>query len=163
MMTQTQTRLVNVSLFILCITLASGFALAGDEGKAYGEPLTGAEAVMISELIADPDPYLKKMVRIEGLVTGVCEKRGCWMTLGSDQEFQEVRVKAKDGVIVFPMSAKGKHAVAEGTFSKIEMTLEQTLAYAKHHAEEHNEEFDPASVTEPSVIYQINVTGALIN
>ena len=85
------------------------------------------------------------------------------MTLASDQEFEEVRIKAKDGVIVFPMSAKGKRAIAEGTFTKIEMSLEQTIAYAKHHAEEQQEEFDPASVTEPSVIYQINVSGALIN
>ncbi len=85
------------------------------------------------------------------------------MTLASDQEFEKVRVKAEDGVIVFPISARGKHAIAEGAFRKIEMTLEQTIAYAKHHAEEHNEEFDPASVTDPSVIYQINVSGALIN
>jgi hypothetical protein len=162
-MTRRQTNIVTITLFILCITLAAGVTLAGEKGKAYGEPMTGSKTIKISALIADPDPHLDKTVRVEGLITGVCEKRGCWMTLGSDQEFEELRIKAKDGVIVFPISAKGKHAVAEGIFTKIEMSLEQTIAYGKHHAEEHNEEFDPASITEPSVYYQINVAGALIN
>ena len=79
-----------------------------------------------------------------------------------DQEFQELRIKVDDGVIVFPIEAKGKRAIAEGQFSKIEMTMEETLAYRKHHAEEHNEEFDPGKVTEPMTYYQIKATGAVI-
>jgi hypothetical protein len=111
----------------------------------------------------DPDPFLGKVVRVEGLVTGVCEKRGCWMTLASsDVEFEEIRIKVDDGVIVFPMEAKGKHAVAEGTLMKIDMTMEQTLDYMKHHAEEHDEEFDPTVITEPLAFYQIQATGAVI-
>ena len=84
------------------------------------------------------------------------------MSFASDREFEELRIKVEDGVIVFPMEAKGKRAVAEGTFTKIEMTMEQTLAYFEHHAEEHGEEFDPASVTEPRTYYQIHATGAVI-
>ena len=137
-------------------------AFAGD-GKSYGEPLTGAEKVAISELLANPDPYVGKTVQVEGLVTGVCKKRGCWISLASDKEFEEIRIKAQDGVIVFPVEAKGRQAVAEGVFSKIELTLEQTLEQAEHHAEEHGEEFDPSSITEPAVWYQIDVTGAVID
>ena len=144
------------------ITLAA-FPVAAGDGKAYGEPLTGKDVMPIHQLLEDPDPYLGEVVRVEGLITGVCEKRGCWMSLASDEkEFEEIRIKVDDGVIVFPMEAKGKHAVAEGVLTKIEMLMEQTIAYKKHHAEEHNEEFDPASVTEPLVFYQINGTGAVI-
>jgi len=132
-------------------------------GQTYGEPLTGDDTMKISALLADPDPYVGETVRVEGLVTGVCEKRGCWITLASDKEFEEIRIKAEDGVIVFPISAKGHHAVAEGVLSRIEMSMEQTLQYQQHHAEEHGEEFDPASVTEPLVFYQIDVTGAVID
>ena len=42
------------------------------------------------------------------------------------------------------------------------MTLEQTLAYAKHHAEEHNEEYDPSTITEPRTYFQVKATGAVI-
>ena len=85
---------------------------------------------------------------------------GC--PLASDEEFEELRIKVDDGVIVFPMQAKGKRAVAEGEFTKIEMTMEQTLAYREHHAQEHGEEFDPSTVTEPLTYYQIKATGAVI-
>lgn len=146
------------------ILLASGAgALAADDGKSYGEPLTGTDTVKISQLLSSPDDYLDKVVRVEGLVTGVCEKRGCWLSIASEEEeFKEIRVKVDDGVIVFPLEAKGKHAIAEGVFEKIELSMEQTLKYREHHAQEHGEEFDPATVTEPLVFYQIKGSGAVI-
>jgi hypothetical protein len=150
----------NISAILISLLILSA-VVAGD-GKVYGEPLSGSDTTKISVLIADPDKYVGQTVRVEGLVTGVCEKRGCWMSIASDQEFEEVRIKVDDGVIVFPMEAKGKRAIAEGEFTVIEMTMEQTLAYKKHHAEEHNEEFDPSTITEPRTYYQINATGAVI-
>jgi hypothetical protein len=153
---------IRITGLLILIVIASLPAVAGD-GKAYGEPLTGKDTMAIHTLLEDPDPYLGEVVRVEGLITGVCEKRGCWMSLASDEkEFEEIRIKVDDGVIVFPMEAKGKHAVAEGVLTKIEMTMDETVAYQKHHAEEHNEEFDPSSVTEPLVFYQIKGTGAVI-
>jgi len=153
-------RSILVTAAMVCIigTIHAG----ADKGKAYGEPLGSDDTTKISELIANCDDYVGQTVRVEGLVTGVCEKRGCWMSLASDQEFEELRIKVDDGVIVFPMEAKGRRAVAEGTFSKIEMTMEQTLAYAKHHAEEHGEEFDASKITEPKTYFQINATGAVV-
>ena len=148
---------------LTALIILAALPVAAGDGKLYGEPLTGKDIIPIHQLLEDPAPYLGEVVRVEGLVTGVCEKRGCWMSLASDEkEFEEIRIKVDDGVIVFPMEAKGKRAVAEGVLTKVEMTMEQTLAYKKHHAEEHNEEFDPASVTEPLVFYQIKGTGAVI-
>jgi hypothetical protein len=113
--------------------------------------------------LSNPDDYLGQVVRVEGLVTGVCEKRGCWISIASeDEEFKEIRVKVDDGVIVFPLGAKGKHAIAEGVFVKIEMSMEETLKYREHHAKEHGEEFDPSTVTEPLVFYQLKGSGAVI-
>jgi len=45
---------------------------------------------------------------------------------------------------------------------KIEMTKEQAIERAKHHAEEVGQKFDPASVTGPEVFYQIRGLGAVI-
>ncbi len=158
------TRIVSafIGIAAILISLAVSSAVVAAEGKTYGKPLGGSDTTKISVLMAEPDEYLGKTVRVEGLITGVCEKRGCWMSLASDEEFEELRIKVDDGVIVFPIEAKGKHAIAEGEFTKIEMTMEQTLAYKKHHAEEHNEEFDASSITEPLTYYQIKATGAVI-
>jgi len=146
---------------IALLVLTAG-SIQAEDGKVYGEPLTGTDTIAISELLGNPEPYLGEVVRVEGLVTAVCEKRGCWMSLAGDEEFQELRIKVDDGVIVFPMEAKGRKAVAEGVFTKIEMTLEQTIAYREHHAQEHGEEFDPSTVTEPMTFFQIRGTGAVI-
>jgi hypothetical protein len=150
-------------ILAVVISMLGGAPVWSAVEGTYGKPLTGSDTVEISELLSHPDAYLDKVVRVEGLVTGVCEKRGCWMSLASDdEEFQEIRIKVDDGVIVFPLEAKGRRAIAEGVFTKIEMSLEQTVAYRKHHAEEHGEEFDPSSVTEPLVFYQIKGSGAVI-
>jgi len=151
---------LTTALLLVAVIAAPTAALAG---KTYGEPLSRMDSIKISELIAHSDKYAGQTVRVEGLVTGVCEKRGCWMSLASDKEFEEVRIKAEDGVIVFPIEAKGKQAVAEGVFTQIELTMEQTLARAKHHAEEHGEPYEPEKITKPAVWYQIDVTGAVID
>jgi len=162
-MRRLQLTAASALLLAVMISLAAvGPVEAGSKGKAYGEPLTADEPMKISELLAEPDGFLGKTVQVEGVVTGVCEKRGCWMSLASDAEFEDLRIKVDDGVIVFPMEAKGRRATAEGVFEKIEMTLEQTRNYRAHHAEVHGEEYDPSTVTEPLVYYQIKATGAVI-
>lgn len=85
------------------------------------------------------------------------------MKLAGDKEFQTIRVKVQDGVIVFPMTAKGKKAVAEGVFQKFELTKEQAIEQAKHEAEEAGRKFDPASITGPVTLYQIKSTGAVVD
>ena len=145
------------------LALLAAPLFAGEEGKVYGDALTGTETTKISQLLSHADEYLGKVVRVEGLVTGVCKKRGCWMTIASEEEeFQEIRIKVDDGVIVFPLEAKGKQAIAEGVFTKFELTLEQTVNYRAHHAEEQGKEFDRSTVTEPLVVYQIKGHGAVI-
>ena len=140
--------------------IAAAPALAATK---YGKPLTAATAVKVSELMAKPDAYVGKVVKIEGLVTEVCPKRGCWINVAGDAEFQTIRIKVEDGVIVFPLTEKGKKVVAEGTFTKMELTKEQAIERAKHHAEETRTKFDPASVTGPQTVYQIMGTGAVVD
>jgi len=145
-------------LVLILVALALPAAAA-----TFGKPLSDAKTVKVSELLAKPDDYVGKTVKVEGIITDVCEKRGCWMMIAGDQEFQAIRFKVEDGVIVIPMEAKGKKAVAEGTFRKIELTKEQAIAQAKHHAEEQGLEFDPASVKGPGVMFQLDGTGAVID
>lgn len=140
--------------------LAAAPALAATK---YGKPLTTATPVKVSELMARPEAYVGKVVKIEGLVTEVCPKRGCWINVAGDKEFQTIRVKVEDGVIVFPLTEKGKKVVAEGTFTKMELTKEQAIERARHHAEETKTKFDPASVTGPQTVYQVMGTGAVVD
>jgi hypothetical protein len=144
--------------------LAAVCACAGSEAPytQYGEALTLTETTSISAILADPEAYVDEHVRVEGTVVGVCEMRGCWIALAGENDGEQIRFKVEDGVIVFPMTAMGLHARAEGIVEKIELTLEEAIEQARHHAEESGEEFDPSTVTVPEVSYQIRGLGAEI-
>lgn len=143
---------------LLGITLGSAQAETLDFGEAVQPELL----VPVSTLMATPDQYLEQTVTIEGTVVGVCEKRGCWMNIASDERFQTLRIKVKDGDMVFPLSAKGHKALATGQLHALNFDLERTRQIKAHYAKEAGEEFDPASVTEPMTMYQLVPTGVRI-
>jgi hypothetical protein len=153
-------RRATAALFALAALAASPPVLAAE--TRYGAGVGQAQAVKVSELMAHPDRYVGKVVRVEGLVTAVCPRRGCWMELASDQEFQVIKIKVDDGVMVFPLDAKGKVASAEGVFTRIDVPVERVEAMKRHDAEEKGIPFDPKSVKGPEVVYQIQGTGAVV-
>lgn len=131
------------------------------DAQTFGK-VSDAKAVKLSELLAKPNDYVGKQVKIEGLITDVCPKRGCWIKLAGDKEFQTITFKVDDGVITFPMTVKGKRAEAEGVFTKLELSQEEAVARAKHEAEEKKLPFDPKSVTGPATVYLLKGTGAVV-
>ena len=133
------------------------------EGTTYGEALTLTEITPVSAILEDPQAYIGERVLVKGMVTEVCEMKGCWMDIASDREFEKIQVKVDDGVIVFPLTARGHEALVEGIVEELHLTYEQALAQAEHHAEEHGEEFDPSTVPEgPQTIYRIRGIGAVV-
>ncbi len=132
------------------------------KGTAYGEPLSNAPKVALSELVKRPDVYVGKRIRVDGLVTKVCQKRGCWIAISEEDGPASVRFKVTDGVIVFPQNAPGKLVSAEGTVRKIELDLKQTRAYLKHHADEEGRAFDPASVKKPMSMVRLDGISAVL-
>jgi hypothetical protein len=100
------------------------------QGKAYGKPLTLKEKTPISKILKDPHAYHGKKVQVEGTIVEVCEERGCWINIASDKPFEKIRFKVDDGVIVFPLDAKGKKAIAEGVVQVSMLTKEQAMKQA---------------------------------
>lgn len=84
------------------------------------------------------------------------------MKLASDKKFQTLRIKVKDGDMVFPFNAKGETAYATGKLVPIELSKEKAIAYLSHLAEEAKEEFDPSTVKGAMTIYQLSPTGVTI-
>jgi hypothetical protein len=139
-------------------------SFADDDDKVkYGKEITLEEKTKISAILEDPESFLDETVLVEGEVLDVCPMAGCWIELSSDVEDEKIKVKVKDGEIVFPMEAKGSVALVEGKVYKIELSKEKAINYYEHISEEKGEKFDPASVTGPVTIYQIKGIGAEIN
>ena len=131
-------------------------------GTTYGEPLTLTSVTPVSAILDDPAAYIGQRVLVQGMVVAVCEEKGCWMDIASDREFEKVQVKVDDGVIVFPLSARGKQALVEGVVEELQLTEEQAIAEGKRKAEEHGETFDPTTIQGPQTIFRIRGSGAVI-
>lgn len=148
-----------VLFLVLALAMAPGLQA---EEKTYGAGVKVKKATSVAQILADPEAYVGKTVRIEGKVVDVCPMKGCWMEL--QEGTSKLKVKVDDGVIVFPVDAKGKLAVAEGTVESIPMTREGYVSWLQHLAEEKGEKFDASTVGEgPFRIFQIRGTGARIN
>jgi len=147
-------------LLVAILTLVP--AVCGAE--TYGRGVNVPEATPIAKILADPDAYVGKTVRIEGKVLDVCPMKGCWMELAQEGGGSSLKVKVDDGVIVFPVTAKGKLAVAEGVLEAIPMTRESYVGWMEHLAEESGKTFDASSIGEgPFRILQLKGTGARID
>ncbi len=139
---------------VLAIALIAGVVAAGD-GTTYGKGVTLEKATGIDQLLADPQPWVGKTVRVDGVVTGVCEQRGCWMQVSNPETGKGIRIKVEDGVIVFPLTATGHRAAAEGVLEVVHVSPE---AKEKAAAEGHT----CAEHAEGEVTYLIRGTGAVI-
>ncbi len=150
---------------MLCATLAViVFATPGAASEeTYGKGVSAAVAVKLADLLAHPDQFVGKSLKVEGIVTDVCPMKGCWIRLAETAGgARTVQFKVPDGEMVFPATVRGKSAVVEGKLRRAELTREQAIEHQKHLAEEKGEPFDPASVTGPMTLYIIDGVGAVV-
>ncbi|MCH1920724.1 DUF4920 domain-containing protein [Shewanella sp. A3A] len=148
---------------LLALALTAGVAsTVNAEALTFGTAVNDSSVTAVSTILATPDAYVGKQVTIKGVVTNVCEKRGCWMTVKSDQRFQELFIKVRDGDMVFPMSARGSEAIVTGKLTAIPLSLEQSRDYLADEAKKQGKAFDVASVTEPVNFYQLAPSGVKI-
>ena len=144
-------RLAIQSTFVIA---AAGAAAAAPE--SFGTGVSLAETTPIDRVIARPAEFEGKTVRVEGTVSAVCTHMGCWMSLIPDaaKDGANLMIKVDDGVIVFPVSAKGKRAAAQGVVQRVTADAEGQSAAAEH-AKAQGKDARP-------VAWQIKATGAVV-
>jgi hypothetical protein len=149
---------------ILCLAAAliATLPLLAAELK-LGKPVDVKETTKIADLLAKPEQYLGKTVKVEGKIIEVCQMMQCWITVNDGSSKESIQVKVDDGVIVFPKDGPGRQAVAQGEFAKIVLTKEQYVAQLQREAKEKGAAVDTSKITEGKTIYRINGTGAVIN
>ena len=147
---------------LVLLVFSSATSLLAFEGDKFGKPLTLTELTRVSELEKSPQAFVGKKVLISGTVVEVCSSRGCWLDIASDTPFEKIQVKVTDGVIVFPMSARGRIAYVEGVLEELKLSKKDALDYQRHKAKEKGVSFNPATVTGPQTIYRLRALGAVI-
>ena len=156
--------ILRTTTIALALGALSASAALAQSSKEYGKPLTLKVKTPISAILKNPKAYEGKRVQVEGTIVEVCEERGCWIRIASDKEFEAIRFKVEDGVITFPMEAKGKLALAEGVVAIKSYTREQAVEQARAMAKERGTlaSFDPSKITGPVTDVQINGEGARV-
>ncbi|QSX33178.1 DUF4920 domain-containing protein [Shewanella avicenniae] len=148
--------------YLLGLLLLSSCAALNATPLTFGSGVDEQALTQVSTILATPKAYVGKQVTIRGVVTNVCEKRGCWMTVKSDQQFQELYIKVPDGEMVFPLSARGSEAIVTGKLAEVSLSLEKSRDYLAEQAKSQGKAFDVASVTQPIDIYQLRPSGVKI-
>jgi len=141
-----------IALAIVPVAVAS---IAAAAPESFGTGVSLKEATPIERLIARPSEFEGKTVRVEGTISAVCTEMGCWMALAPDaaKDGSTLMIKVDDGVITFPVSAKGKRAAAQGVVQRVGGDHESHSAAAEH---------AKAQGKDAPVAYQIKATGAVI-
>ena len=92
--------------------------------EVYGAPLAGKELVPLKKVLAEDKAWDGKTIQIRGKITGVCEKKGCWMMLEDGE--QAIRIRFKDYKFFVPLDVSGREVAVEGLFvRKVETEAER--------------------------------------
>ena len=131
----------------------------------YGNMSKIQKVYGVDKLIDNKNDYMNSIVKVEGVIEEVCPMRGCWLQVVGENDYNKIRIKVKDGDIVFPLSSKGRKVVAEGQFSVLTLNEKQAKNWKKHLAAEKGIKIDTASIvlTDSDYFeYRLNTNGAEI-
>ncbi|MWB95638.1 DUF4920 domain-containing protein [Flavobacterium sp. GA093] len=109
----------------------AGNALVGDFYGADISKTSENKAISVEKLESDLKNSNKaENVSVKGVVTDVCPKKGCWVSIKTE-DGSSFFVKMKDYAFFVPTALKGKNVVLEGTAEKKITSVDELKHYAK--------------------------------
>lgn len=110
----------------------AGNAIVGDTYGSGVVSTSESKAITVDKLSKKLKKDNKKVesVAVKGKVTDVCEKKGCWLTIQTDDNSQFF-VKMKDYAFFVPTALKGKTVVLEGTAERKVTSIDEQKHYAE--------------------------------
>ncbi len=131
-------------IFSICCSVAAfgqenSKKVAPPEGKALVGEFYGTDIKAETQANAVSSQKLQKMltkvdktenVAVQGKVTEVCEKKGCWLTVETVNN-EKFFVKMKDYAFFVPTALVGKEVVLEGSAEKKVISVDEQKHYAE--------------------------------
>ncbi len=162
-------RLRSLLVFAAAVSLIATSALAGNAKvaatkafkaptgwKAFGAGVSTAPVVPVATLLLSAPEYAGKPVVVEGPIAGVCQNKGCWLTML--HEGKEMRVRFKDYAFFVPKDCGGKTARVEGVLAIEKIPVDE----ARHYLEDAGKNDEAAKITEPVDGYTFMASGVLL-
>ncbi len=130
--------------------------------ESFGEDITPDNALSYSELVSKmaQSEQDSMNVKLIGTVQEVCQVKGCWMTIGSEEEGAEpIMVRFKDYGFFMPKDIAGRKVIMEGKAFAEKTSVEDLRHYAMD-AGKSEEEIQ--AITEPKKEAKFLASGVLL-
>ncbi len=158
---------LSFSLFLFlgaCSTTPEGkVQLAADgqvEAIAFGEEINKSDAISYDEMIAKMAGSDSLSTKVMGTVEGVCQAKGCWINIVSDNPDQpSMFVKFKDYGFFMPKDIAGKRVIMEGYAFKEVTPVDELRHYAE---DEGKSSAEIAAIVEPKEELKFLASGVLL-
>ena len=125
-----------------------------------GAPITADNAITYEALLEKMAAVDSMPAKVSGKVNAVCQKKGCWMTLVSDDPGKpEMRVTFKDYAFFMPKDLSGHRVVIEGYALK-ETTSVDMLRHFAEDAGKKKEEIE--AIKDPKHEMSFEAAGVII-
>lgn len=125
--------MLAVLVMASCSNKSKVNANAVNDGKHFGAHIDSKKAMTYEQLMAKMEKTDAMDAKVTGKISAVCQKKGCWMTMISDQPGKpDMRVTFKNYAFFMPKDLAGKRVVVDG---KAVVTV-TSVADLRHYAED---------------------------
>jgi hypothetical protein len=102
---------MKLQIFVVLLTVV--LLSACGEKKEFGakETIVKESAITVAQALQPVN--FDRPIKLNGIVTKVCQTEGCWMAI-KDQNNAKIRVTFKDGTFAVPLNSAGKRVSMEG-------------------------------------------------
>ncbi len=155
----------GLSIFLLaCNTAPEGKAQVAEDGKvtaiSFGEEISQDNSISYEEMISKMAGTDSLNTKVVGTVEGVCQAKGCWMNIVSDNPDQpSMFVKFKDYGFFMPKDISGKRVIMEGYAFKEVTPVDELRHYAE---DEGKSSAEIAAIVEPKEELKFLAKGVLL-
>ena len=137
-------------------------AVKTSEGLHFGEMITSDNVISYEDLLQKLGSAEEVTdVKVEGKVEGVCQSKGCWMNIVSedDPNKEAMFVKFKDYGFFMPMDIAGQKVIMRGKAFKEETSVDELRHYAE---DEGKSKEEIAAIVNPKVELKFLADGVII-
>lgn len=169
MLTLNRTLLFLFAAFIIALTAAcnktavKNNAANTPDAKGYlyfGSKITDQGITPLADVLnkLEAENLTELPAKVSGTVTGVCQVKGCWMTLQTPSG-TDMRVSFKDYGFFMPKDISGKTVIIEGKAQKVTTSVDDL----RHYAEDAGKSADEiAQITQPEVEITFVADGVIL-
>ena len=129
------------------------------DGKHFGETIDQKETITYDEMLTKFNQSDSISAKVVGQVSGVCQAKGCWMTIASENGGEEMMVKFKDYGFFVPKDIAGRKVVMQGHAFREVTSVDELRHYAEDEGKS-KEEIE--AITEPKEEVKFLASGVLL-